>query len=175
MLKAAESCAVQGSVMMRSRTQSEILVYQSRHFTSAKHWEQRWAMHPQAFGRNLKLGVIEDAGSRDQLAPLLRFPTSKSGEDMTGLDDYVSRCRCTSHAHTSACCTCPAMRQSNMRISRSCLLSLQHGQSVCWASTPSCPFPASTLTHGKMLTLNRCLTRQDEGRAGVDLLHGRGL
>ena len=53
----------------------------------------------QAFGRNLKLGVIEDAGSRDQLAPLLRFPTSKSAEDTTSLSDYVSRCErgCVSH------------------------------------------------------------------------------
>jgi molecular chaperone HtpG len=57
-------------------------------------------MHVKAFGRNLKLGVIEDAGSRDQLAPLLRFPTSKSGEDMTSLSDYVSRCeRGRSQAH----------------------------------------------------------------------------
>ena len=36
--------------------------------------------------------MIEDAGSRDQLAPLLRFVTSKSGDDMTSLSDYVSRC-----------------------------------------------------------------------------------
>ena len=56
---------------------------------------------PQAFGRNLKLGVIEDAGSRDQLAPLLRFPTSKSGEDMTSLDEYVGRCGCR-HGHLDA-------------------------------------------------------------------------
>ena len=46
----------------------------------------------EAFGRNIKLGVIEDQGNRELLAPLLRFPSSKSGEDAIGLGDYVSRC-----------------------------------------------------------------------------------
>ena len=45
----------------------------------------------EAFGRNIKLGCIEDPGSRDLLAPLLRFPSSKSGEEVTGLGDYISR------------------------------------------------------------------------------------
>ena len=31
-----------------------------------------------AFGRNLKLGVIEDAANRDALGALLRFQTSKT-------------------------------------------------------------------------------------------------
>lgn len=46
----------------------------------------------EAFGRNIKLGCIEDPGNRELLAPLLRFPSSKSGEDVTGLGDYISRC-----------------------------------------------------------------------------------
>ena len=46
----------------------------------------------EAFGRNVKLGCIEDPGNRDTLAPLLRFPSSKSGEEVTGLGEYVSRC-----------------------------------------------------------------------------------
>ena len=45
----------------------------------------------EAFGRNVKLGCIEDPGNRDTLAPLLRFPSSKSGEEVTGFSDYVSR------------------------------------------------------------------------------------
>jgi heat shock protein beta len=45
----------------------------------------------EAFGRNLKLGVIEDAANRDQLAPLLRFETSSTEKGkLRGLDDYVS-------------------------------------------------------------------------------------
>jgi heat shock protein beta len=45
----------------------------------------------EAFGRNLKLGVIEDTANRDALAPLLRFETSstKKGE-LRGLSEYVA-------------------------------------------------------------------------------------
>ena len=43
-----------------------------------------------AFGRNLKLGVIEDAANRDVLGALLRFQTSKTEKGKTkGLDAYV--------------------------------------------------------------------------------------
>ncbi|CAD6579331.1 MAG: Heat Shock Protein [Alectoria sarmentosa] len=45
----------------------------------------------ESFGRNLKLGCIEDQGNRKVLAELLRFPSSKSEDDMTSLKDYVSR------------------------------------------------------------------------------------
>lgn len=45
----------------------------------------------EAFGRNLKMGVIEDTANQGALAPLLRFQSSKSGEDMTSLAEYVSR------------------------------------------------------------------------------------
>ena len=43
------------------------------------------------FGRNLKLGVIEDSDNRKELAELLRFTTSKSGDngDLRSLDDYL--------------------------------------------------------------------------------------
>jgi len=44
------------------------------------------------FGRNLKLGVIEDSDNRKDLAELLRFTTSKSGDEGTlrSLDQYVN-------------------------------------------------------------------------------------
>jgi molecular chaperone HtpG len=43
------------------------------------------------FSKNLKLGIHEDSTNRTKLADLLRFHTSKSGEDMVSYKDYVAR------------------------------------------------------------------------------------
>merc|ERR1712176_528825 len=53
----------------------------------AKDYETFW----EAFGKNLKLGVIEDQENRENLSKLLQFVSSKSSEGLTGLEDYVSR------------------------------------------------------------------------------------
>ena len=44
-----------------------------------------------AFSKNLKLGIHEDSTNRDKIADLLRFYSSKSGEDMTSFKDYIAR------------------------------------------------------------------------------------
>ncbi|KAJ4747572.1 Heat shock family protein [Rhynchospora pubera] len=41
------------------------------------------------FGKLMKLGCIEDSGNHKRLAPLLRFYSSKSDEEMISLDQYV--------------------------------------------------------------------------------------
>ena len=43
------------------------------------------------FSKNLKLGIHEDSANRTKIADLMRYHTSKSGEDVISLKDYVAR------------------------------------------------------------------------------------
>jgi len=43
------------------------------------------------FSKNLKLGIHEDTTNKKKIADLLRFHTSKSGEDQISLKDYIQR------------------------------------------------------------------------------------
>ena len=51
--------------------------------------ESKFIMFWNNFGKYLKVGVIEDDRNRGDIAPLLRFYSSKSGEEYTSFDKYI--------------------------------------------------------------------------------------
>jgi len=45
----------------------------------------------EAFSKNLKYGIHDDATTKDKIAELLRYHTTKSAAEMTSLKDYITR------------------------------------------------------------------------------------
>jgi len=60
-------------------------------FTDLTENEDAYKKFYESFAKNLKLGIHEDSTNRAKIAKLLRYSSTKSGEEMTSLDDYVSR------------------------------------------------------------------------------------
>jgi len=53
--------------------------------------KDKYAKLYEQFSKNLKLGIHEDAANREKLAQLLRYQSTKSGEELASLKEYVSR------------------------------------------------------------------------------------
>merc|ERR1719421_2120969 len=53
--------------------------------------KEDYAKFYEQFGKNLKLGVHEDSTNRNKIADLLRYQTSKSGDESISLREYVDR------------------------------------------------------------------------------------
>merc|ERR1711935_870707 len=60
-------------------------------FTDLTENEDAYKKFYESFAKNLKLGIHEDSTNRTKIAKLLRYSSTKSGEEMTSLEDYVSR------------------------------------------------------------------------------------
>merc|ERR1719440_1878768 len=52
--------------------------------------ESKYETFWKAFGKYIKMGLIEDAANRTRLAKLLRYATSKSGDKEISLEEYVA-------------------------------------------------------------------------------------
>lgn len=53
--------------------------------------EEDWKKFYEQFSKNLKLGIHEDSNNREKLASFLRYNSSKSGDAMVSLKEYVDR------------------------------------------------------------------------------------
>jgi len=55
--------------------------------TDAEKFEQFWT----AYGKYFKVGLVEDLDYKDELKRFVRFFSSKTGDNMTSLDEYIKR------------------------------------------------------------------------------------
>jgi heat shock protein beta len=60
-----------------------------RDLADDKEDSSKYVMFWNNFGKYLKVGVIEDDRNRDDIVPLLRFYSSKSGDEYTSFDKYI--------------------------------------------------------------------------------------
>jgi molecular chaperone HtpG len=60
-------------------------------FTALAEDADKYKKFYEQFAKNLKLGIHEDSTNRAKIAELLRYQSTKSGEDVTSLKEYVSR------------------------------------------------------------------------------------
>ena len=60
-------------------------------FTEIADDEEKYKTFYESFNKHIKLGVHEDSTNRSKIEKFLRYNTTKSGDLMTSLDDYIGR------------------------------------------------------------------------------------
>mgnify|MGYP000138457942 CR=1 FL=1 len=53
--------------------------------------EEKYSKFYEAFSNNIKLGIHEESSSMEKLAKLLKYYSTKGGDDIVTLSDYVAR------------------------------------------------------------------------------------
>lgn len=59
--------------------------------TEEKKEAEKYLQFWKEFGKNIRLGILEDQKHKNRLLPLLRYQTSKSGDELISLSQYVAR------------------------------------------------------------------------------------
>jgi molecular chaperone HtpG len=60
-------------------------------FTAISEEKENFKTFYEQFGKNLKLGIHEDSTNRAKIADLMRYQSSKSGDDLVSLREYCDR------------------------------------------------------------------------------------
>ena len=60
-------------------------------FGTIKQNKEDFTKFYEQFGKNIKLGIHEDSANREKLSDLLMFYSTKSGDEMVTLKEYIER------------------------------------------------------------------------------------